>query len=321
MPTVQREPGSALAVGRPVATRDRQGFARVELRIPSWPASGESAPAKATWRHGLFDCGRNLDILCEECCCTYCHLAFVRGYLRNPGDRALHWCMCLPVCFLDPFTLFTLRCCLIGATRRRVIARYNLDEGPACSYIKAVLCSCCAMCQAHQEMDGRFEFTGGVGYIPRVPQGPTPVIPERIDAARATARTRLRQLREYQWRMADSHYQPVYLISGQPQALPHYGYSQDNCTGYPERYEISGLSKTSPLPRAFVAAASGPSPGFGPASPYVQLQPPPMPERMHQRDAPGPISPLPPPAGPTPAYPYSRSSDTHEPYGGDTANG
>jgi Cys-rich protein (TIGR01571 family) len=206
--------------------------------LPGASTEDQRFQAARQWTQSLWKCADNNDICCEECWCPYCHAGHVYQFTKD-GTRSLHPGACCGALIADTFGMCgSARCIVITVIRRRLKARYDIDESCCKSCLLSFVCSWCAMCQMHREMHERGDYSGGVGYAPpmRVSE-PIAVDPADISRRMRDPRTPI----VIQRGQFSSSIYPVYCISGQPQQLPQYGYGDNNATGYPERYEISAL--------------------------------------------------------------------------------
>jgi Cys-rich protein (TIGR01571 family) len=215
------------------------------------PANAPHEPP-VPWTQSLCGCNQQSFICAEEVWCCYCHLGFVYDYLTT-GRRGMSKKFCLLPALADPFCCGTARCTAIYQLRSLVKHRYNIDESARSTCAKSFCCSWCAMCQMHRELHSRQEYTGGIYYMGPsvycVPMGTTPPPPaiHELQATKAKAQEKIPL-------QAKTFKQLGLYVSGQPQDLPQYGYDEDNCTGYPERYAMSAPSVEDPANCSAAAA-------------------------------------------------------------------
>jgi Cys-rich protein (TIGR01571 family) len=229
---------------------------RPELMIGHVVPAGEDSSylGPAAWQKHICGCCEKRDIIAEEAYCCYCHLGYLNNLL-NTGERTMSWGICTAAAISDLVSCGIGRCCFVFHLREKLKRRYNIHEPKWQSCLKSQCCSWCSMCQMHREMEARNDLPGGIYYTPpkNFPRRPAAMgdepetnrdIPAYPYVAKSPAKApgAKKTVAEVVDPTPKTLRELGLFVSGQPEELPQYGYSQENCTGYPERYAISAPS-------------------------------------------------------------------------------
>ena len=107
------------------------------------------------WRIGLCGCCTTCGSCFDNTFCIPCQLSRHCQALDNQRDTCS-----LPMC-VGFFCCMPLASIFICMTRRKIIEKYNIDEGMIGSCCRCICCGPLLMCQHHHELTGQGMWPGG----------------------------------------------------------------------------------------------------------------------------------------------------------------
>jgi Cys-rich protein (TIGR01571 family) len=108
----------------------------------------------ATFSTGLLDCMVDSSLCLDVCICYPCQIGRQCRAVDESQVDSMSFCCCLAGMYIP-----VISSCMI---RRKVVARFAIDEGCIMSTIQGCICWSCSLCQTHRELTVHKLWPGGV---------------------------------------------------------------------------------------------------------------------------------------------------------------